>query len=241
MSLIRLSRSEPAEWIVSANSTCLSFRLPCAIVRQQLGQDQQRVERRAQLVAHVGEELGLVLGGQRELLGLLLDRAARHARFRCSSLRPASSRSRAAAPSPAAPRWSLQFLLLAGEFGLPGLQLGRQQLRLLEQALGAHGRGDRVQHDADRFRQLVEEALVGLVELAERGELDHRLDLVLRTERAGRTMFAGGASPRPEPIRMKSRRNVVQQDRPASRPRTARRGPRAARIRCFSCSWFSAP
>ena len=51
------------------------------VVGQQLRQDEQRVERRPQLVAHVGEELGLVLRGQRELLGLLLDRAARHFDF----------------------------------------------------------------------------------------------------------------------------------------------------------------
>ena len=74
---------------------------------------------------------------------------------------------------------------MRGELGLARLQLLRQQLRLLEQALGAHRRGDRVQHDADRFHQLVEEALVGLVELAERGELDHRLHLVLEQGRAG--------------------------------------------------------
>jgi hypothetical protein len=39
--------------------------------------------------------------------------------------------------------------------------------------------GDRVEHDADRFHQLVEEALVSFVELVERGELDHRLHIVL--------------------------------------------------------------
>ena len=48
------------------------------VVGQQLGQDEQRVERRSQLVAHVGQELGLVLGGERELLGFLLERAAGH-------------------------------------------------------------------------------------------------------------------------------------------------------------------
>ena len=31
MSLIRLSRSEPAEWIVRANSVCFSLRLPCGL------------------------------------------------------------------------------------------------------------------------------------------------------------------------------------------------------------------
>ncbi len=44
------------------------------IFRQQLGQDQQTVERRAQLVRHVGQELGLVLGRQSQLLGLFFQR-----------------------------------------------------------------------------------------------------------------------------------------------------------------------
>ena len=36
--------------------------VPVAVLREHLRQDEQAVERRAQLVAHVGEELGLVLG-----------------------------------------------------------------------------------------------------------------------------------------------------------------------------------
>src|SRR6185436_842026 len=43
------------------------------VVRQELGQNEQRVERRAQLVRHVGEELGLVLRRQRQLLRFLLE------------------------------------------------------------------------------------------------------------------------------------------------------------------------
>ncbi len=44
------------------------------VLAQDLRQDQQAVERRPQLVRHVGQELGLVLGDQRQLLGLLLQR-----------------------------------------------------------------------------------------------------------------------------------------------------------------------
>jgi hypothetical protein len=47
------------------------------VVGELLPQDQDRVERRAQLVRHVGEELGLVLRGERELGRLFLQRAAR--------------------------------------------------------------------------------------------------------------------------------------------------------------------
>ena len=47
----------------------------------------------------------------------------------------------------------LQFLLAA-------LQLLRERLRLREQVFRARVRLDRVDHDADRFRELVEERLV---------------------------------------------------------------------------------
>ena len=138
------------------------------VVGQQLRQDQQRVQRRAQLVAHVGQEFGLVFRGQRELLGLFLDRAAGHVDLEVLGLDlPLLVLEQL--------RFFLQFLvgvvqlfLLGRELGLARLQLLRQQLRFLEQLLGPHGRGDRVEHDADGFHQLVEEAVVGLVELLER-------------------------------------------------------------------------
>ena len=47
------------------------------VLREQLREDEQRVERRAQLVAHVREELALVLRRERELLRALLQRCAR--------------------------------------------------------------------------------------------------------------------------------------------------------------------
>ena len=63
------------------------------------------------------------------------------------------------------------------------LQLLGQRLRLLEQLLGAHVGDDRVEDDADRLHQLVEELLVDLAERAERGELDHRQHLLLEEHR----------------------------------------------------------
>ena len=47
------------------------------VLGQHLGQDEQAVERRPQLVRHVREKLGLVLRSQRQLLRLLFDRRAR--------------------------------------------------------------------------------------------------------------------------------------------------------------------
>ena len=76
MSLIRFSRSVPAPWMVRANSTCFDVQVAVGIVGELLAEDQDAVERRAQLVRHVGEELGFVLRGQREFGRLFLERAA---------------------------------------------------------------------------------------------------------------------------------------------------------------------
>ena len=73
---MRSRRSLPDAKIVEANSTCLSLRFPSGFSLQELGEQEQRVERRPQLVGHVREELRLVLRGQRELLRPLLERAA---------------------------------------------------------------------------------------------------------------------------------------------------------------------
>ena len=77
MSLISVSRSVPAEWMFRAKSTCFGDQVAAGVLGQLLAEDQDRVERRAQLVRHVGEELRLVLRGQRQLGRLLLERAAR--------------------------------------------------------------------------------------------------------------------------------------------------------------------
>ena len=44
------------------------------IVRQQLGEHEQAVQRGPELVRHVGEELGFIFRGERQLLGLVLER-----------------------------------------------------------------------------------------------------------------------------------------------------------------------
>ena len=61
MSLISWSRSVPELWMVWRTRTCLVGEVAVGVVGEQLGQDQQAVQRRAQLVAHVGQELRLVL------------------------------------------------------------------------------------------------------------------------------------------------------------------------------------
>ena len=164
------------------------------VLGQLVGEDQQAVERRAQLVRHVGQELGLVLGGQRQLLGLLFQRLAGLFDFLVLAF---------------------DFLVLVGEqaglflqllvgvlqFFLPGLQLLGQRLRLLEQVLGAHVGFDRVEHDADALGQLVEERLVRRVEALEGGQFQDGLDLAFEDDRQHEDV-RGSASPRPEEMRM---------------------------------------
>ena len=154
MSLMSVSRSVPAEWMFLAKSTCFGDQVPAAVLGELLAENQNRIERRAELVRHVREELRLVLRGERELGRLLFERAPRLLDFLVLAL---------------------DFDVLLGELlglrrellvgllqlGLPGLQLDGQLLRLLQQVLGPHRRFDRVQHDADGLRQLFEEREVG--------------------------------------------------------------------------------
>ena len=57
-----------------------------------------------------------------------------------------------------------------------------QRLRLRQQVFRPHVGFDRVDHDADRFRQLVQEGLVGRVEAFHRGQLDHAAHLAFEDD-----------------------------------------------------------
>ena len=63
------------------------------------------------------------------------------------------------------------------------LQLFGQRLALLQQLLGTHRRRDGVQHDADTFRELIEERDVNLGELLEGGQLHHGLHFAFEQHR----------------------------------------------------------
>ena len=66
----------------------------------------------------------------------------------------------------------LQFLLLR-------LELAGELLRLLEQAFGLHRRLDRIQHDADRVGELLEEHRLQGGERCDRGEFDDGFHVTL--------------------------------------------------------------
>ena len=173
---MRLSRSVPAPWMVRANSTCLAGQVAVRILRQLLAENEDAVERRAQLVRHVGEEFGLVLRGERELGGLLLDRAPCLLDFLVLRLDLDVAVGELL-------RLLLELLVGLLQLALLRLQLGRELLRLLEQTLGLHRRLDGVEHDADGGGELLEEGELQVGESAERGELDDRLHLHLEQHR----------------------------------------------------------
>ena len=115
----------------------LAGQVAVRIFGQLLAQDENAVERRAQLVRHVGQELGFVLRGERELGGLLLHRAARLLDFLVLRLHLDVAVGELL-------RLLLELLVGLLQLALLRLQLGGELLRLLEQTLGLHGRLDGV-------------------------------------------------------------------------------------------------
>ena len=170
------------------------------VLAQDLRQDEQAVERRPQLVRHVGQELGLVLGDEGELLGLLLQRhlglldllvLLLHLRLlageelgldlqlRVGRLQLVLLLAQQLLGLLQRAGLLLQPLVGLGERLLLRLQALGEGLALLEQLLGPHIGGDRVEHDADALGELLEEGQADLVELVERGQLEHRLGFAL--------------------------------------------------------------
>ncbi|ABS26438.1 hypothetical protein Anae109_2236 [Anaeromyxobacter sp. Fw109-5] len=140
----------------------LRGQVPLPVLGEHLRQDEQAVERRAELVRHVREELRLVLGDELELLRLLLQAAARELDLAVLLL---------------------EQLGLLVQLARLRLELGVGPLQLLQELLGPHARADHVEDDADVLHELIEEGQVVRAELLERGELDHRLRLALEQHR----------------------------------------------------------
>ena len=141
----------------------LGGEVPVAVLRQHLREDEQAVERRPQLVRHVREELGLVLGDELQLLGLLLE--ARGSRAR--------------------PRWFLTSSSFALSLSSPACASSSafdvlsccrsSSVRMLEEIM--------LRMTPTLVHQLIEERQVVRAELLERRELDDRLGLALEEDR----------------------------------------------------------
>ena len=113
----------------------LGGQVAVGIFGELLAEDQDAVERRAQLVRHVGEELGLVFRGQREFGRLFLQRAAGLLDFLVLALDFDVAFGELL-------RLLLELLVGLLQFALLRLQFAGELLGLLEQAFGLHRRFD---------------------------------------------------------------------------------------------------
>jgi hypothetical protein len=146
------------------------------ILRQLLTQDQDRVQRRAQLVRHVRQELGLVLRSERQFGRLRLQRATGLLHLGILALDLGILLGQES-------RLGAEFFVRVLQLALPRLQFDRELLRLGQQALGAHGRLDGVEHGADALREQVEERERAGAEVLQRGQFDHGLGFTFEQDR----------------------------------------------------------
>src|SRR6185312_4959436 len=160
----------------AAEFDLLRRQIPLGVLDELLAEDEDAVERRAQLVRHVREELGFVLRCQRELRRLLLDGAARLLDFLILALDLDIALGELL-------RVLLQLHVGLLQLALARLQLDGELLRLLQEAFGLHRRFDAVDNDANAGGELLEEGNLQISECLERGELDDGLDLSLEQHR----------------------------------------------------------
>ena len=218
---MRFSRSVPAPWMVRGELDLLARQIAVGIVGELLAEDQDAVERRAQLVRHVGEEFGLVLRGQRQLRRLFLQRAAGLLDFLVLALHLDIALGELL---------RLQFQLLVGllQLLLLRLQLAGELLRLLQQAFGLHRRFDAVEHDADAGGELLQEGQMrGVNSFSEASAMTA---LTWSSNMTGKTTRLRGRASRQRRIdaRRQSRGNVGHEDAAPVDARIGRRSPRRA-------------
>ena len=146
------------------------------VFAQLLTEDQDAVQRRPQLVRHVGEEFGFVFRGKRQFGGLLLEGATGTLDFLVLRLDLDIALGKLL-------RFLFELLIGLLQFPLLRLQFGGELLRLLQQSFRLHRCLDAVEDDADARGQLIEERGLQVGEAAERGQLDHRLDLAFEQHR----------------------------------------------------------
>ena len=126
-------------------------------------------------MGHVGEELRLVFRGQCQFGSLVLQGAARLFDFHVLSFDLCILFSEL-------PGFLLEFLIRLLKFFLSRLEFDGQLLALPEQSLGAHGRFDGIQDNADGLGELLEKAQMGFSKFLQRGEFDNRLGLTFKED-----------------------------------------------------------
>ena len=189
--------------MVRANSTCLAVRLPSG------------------LSVSCWPRIRMLLSGVRSSCDMLARNSDLYFEVSASSVAFSSSARRACSIS-----WFLRSTstfrsasccafcsscsLVCCSSRLLRLQFAGELLRLLEQALGLHRGLDAVEHDADAGGELLEERHLQRGELAERGQLDDRLDLVLEQHRQHDDVARNGLEQR-RSDRNRVRRHVADQ------------------------------
>ena len=191
--------------MVSANLTCLARQVALRVLRQHLRQNQQVVERRAQLVRHVRQELRFVLRGERKLLGLLFQRLLGLFHFAILALHLRLLLGQQLAPFPAARRWcccncSCWLFSSSSEACSVAACCSRRLLVLVSSSCwlcsSSASACDCFSSSSVRMvaamvlstmpmalGELIEERQVDLAEAVERGQLDHRLHLAFEQHR----------------------------------------------------------
>ncbi len=119
------------------------------VLGELLAQHENGVERRAQLVRHVGQEFRFVLGREGQLAGLFFQRAAGLLDFLVLAFHFVILFGELL-------RFLRELLVSLLQLLLLRLQFGGELLRLLQQAFGLHRGFDGVEHDADGRRELLE-------------------------------------------------------------------------------------
>ena len=194
------SRSLPAPWMTVA----LLDLLGGEVGRRRLSASSRaRISRllsgRAQLVRHVGQELGLVAGRQRQLLGPVRPGPGRRPRSPRSSA-PARCWCRAAAPAgPAAARTGPAAPRSAGGTASAAPPYGSLAMIVFDR-------------DPDGLGDLVQEGEVGRAERGERGQLDDRQHPALEQHRQQPPARPAGRCPGAEEIRHVAGRDVGEVD-----------------------------
>ena len=176
MSLIRCSRSEPDELMLRENSTCFADRLPAEFSAScwlRIRIEFNGVRNSCDMLAR-NSDLYLDVSASSAACASNARRACSTSAFLRSTSAFCSASSRAFVP---------ELLVRLLQLALPRLQFDRELLRLRQQALGAHGRFDRVEDGADALRQQVEERERAGAEVLQRRELDHGLRLAFEQHR----------------------------------------------------------
>ena len=149
------------------------MRLPPVFSAELLAEDEDRIERGAQFVRHVGEEFGFVFGRERQFRRLFLQRAAGLLDFAALAFHFDVLLGQL-------PRLLRQLFVGLLQFLLLRLQFHGELLGLLQQVFRAHRRFNRVEHHADGLGELFEERQVRHAERHERGQFDHGLGLAFK-------------------------------------------------------------